>query len=123
MSEIQKYAGYNVLARKALMAGIPILTLILFLCLITVSVVVGLLVFGDVRTLIIPTILIFMLFAVKVACTDDSRAMDKLGWDIKGMFYRIRCQSKIVSFTSTDASESRRKNNVREWFKNNSTNR
>jgi low affinity Fe/Cu permease len=119
MSEIQKYAGYNVLARKALMAGIPILTLIIFLCLITVTAIGGLLIFGDERTLIIPTILSFMLFAVKVACTDDSRAMDKLAWDIRGMFYRLRCQSKIVSFTSTDTSEKRRKKNVHEWFKNN----
>lgn len=120
--EIQEYASYNVLARKPLIAGVPIITLLIFLCLILITGFGGILLFGIGKGLIIPIILGILLFCVRIKCMDDSRAMEGVWWDIKGAISRLICQSSITSFTSTNDSLKRRKENVREWIKNNTTN-
>lgn len=115
----QKYASYNALARKALIFGIPIVTLVIFICLIMVTGFGGVVLFGAAKGAIIPLMLCLVLFVIKIKCESDSRAMEALWFDIKGALYRLRCGSKVLSFTSTDDSPTRRKANVREWFKNN----
>ena len=119
MTERQKYASYNALARKPLIFGIPIQTLVIFMCLIMVTGFGGVMMFGAAKGLVAPLVLCFVLFAIKIKCENDSRAMEALWFDIKGALYRLRCGSKILSLTSTDNSPTRRKHNVREWFKNN----
>lgn len=119
MNEKQKYASYNVMARKGLIFGIPIITLVIFACLIMLTGFGGMLTFG-VKALVIPLILVFILFGIKIKCESDSRAMEAVWWDIKGGFYRLRCRSSVISFTSSPVhSISRRHKNVIEWVKNN----
>lgn len=120
--EIQEYASYNVLARKPLIAGVPIITLLIFLCLILITGFGGILLFGIGKGLIIPIILGVLLFSVRIKCMDDSRAMEGVWWDVKGAISRLICQSSVTSFTSTNDSLKRRKEYVREWIKNNTTN-
>ena len=117
--EIQEYASYNVLARKPLIAGVPIITLLTFLCLILITGFGGILLLGIGKGLIIPIILGFILFCIRIKCMDDSRAMEGVWWDVKGAMSRLICQSTVTSFTSIDNSPKRRKENVREWIKNN----
>ncbi len=120
--EIQEYASYNVLARKPLIAGVPIITLLIFLCLILITGFGGILLFGLVRGLIIPIILGIVLFSIRIKCIDDSRAMDGLLWDVKGAISRFSCQNSVTSFTSTKDSLKSRREIVSDWFKNNRTN-
>ena len=119
--EIQEYASYNVLARKPLIAGVPIITLLTFLCLILITGFGGILLFGMGKGLITPIILGFILFFIRIKCMDDSRAMEGVWWDIKGSINCLICQSTVTSFTSIDDSAKRRRGNVREWIKNNTT--
>nr|WP_017111676.1 VirB3 family type IV secretion system protein [Vibrio tasmaniensis] len=117
--EIQEYASYNVLARKPLIAGVPIITLLIFLCLILITGFGGILLLGIGKGLIVPIILALLLFCIRIKCMDDSRAMEGVWWDVKGAMTRLTCQSSVTSFTSTNDSPKRRKEHVREWIKNN----
>lgn len=117
--EIQEYASYNVLARKALIGGVPIITLLIFLCLILVTGFGGLYFFDVKKGLFIPCILGVVLFLIRLKCMDDSTALDRIPWDIKALFNRLMCGSNVISLTSTDNSINRRRENVREWIKNN----
>lgn len=117
----QEYASYNVLARKPLIGGVPIIMLLVFLCLILITGGAGILLFGPGVGLIIPAILSALLFCIRIMCMDNSRAVDGVWWDIKGALTRVICQSTVTSFTSTNDSQKWRRENVREWFKNNTT--
>ena len=119
----QEYASYNVLARKPLIAGVPIIMLLVFLCLILITGGAGILMFGPRVGLIIPTILSVLLFFIRIRCMDNSRAMDEIWWDIRGGLTRLICQSSVASFTSTNDSQKRRRENVRDWLKNNTVGR
>lgn len=120
-NKTQEYASYNVLARKPLIGGVPIIMLLVFLCLILITGGAGILLFGLGVGLVIPTILSTLLFCIRIMCMDNSRAMGGVWWDIKGALTRVICQSTVTSFTSTNDSQKWRRENVREWFKNNTT--
>lgn len=117
--ETQEYASYNVLARKPLIAGVPIITLLVFLCLMLVTGAGGIFLLGVGGGLIAPTLLAVMLFFIRIKCMDNSRAMSGVWWDVKGALSRIICHSIVTSFTSANDSATRRKQNVRDWIKNN----
>ena len=119
MNDIQEYASYNALARKALIAGVPVITLLIFLCLIFITGFVGIFLAGIKIGLILPVILAVILFCIKVACTDNSRAMEGVFWDFKGAITRVICKSSITSYSSHDNSPKKRRKNVTDWFKNN----
>jgi type IV secretion system protein VirB3 len=116
-SELQKYASYNVLARKALIVGVPIITLISFLVAMLFTFVLGMLFMGLLQGLIIPIILACILFMIRVKCMDDSRAMEGVMWDLKGALTRLQCRSTITSFTSNDTSISKRREQINEFYK------
>lgn len=113
-----EYSGYNSMAREPLMCGIPIIPLVLLLCLILITFALGIILFGFLKSFIMPVILLFVLFYIRFKCEDDSRAMGLFLWDIKGLFLRLSSGSFIISFTSTFDSNKRREKNVNEWFKN-----
>ena len=119
--EIQKYASYNVLSRKALIGGVPIITLVVFLFLILITGFLGAVVVG-LYGLIIPFILVCILFWIRGQCLENSRAMESVWWDFKGWLTRLQCRSSITSFTSTDNSLTKRREVIREWFNTNSNN-
>ena len=114
-----EYLTYNVLARKPLIWGVPVITLVALLCLMLLTGFAGVATLGMTKGLIFPALLTILLFFIRIVCIDNSRAMESLWWDIKGTLFRLRCQSSIVSFTSTDDSIKKRRQNVIEWFKNN----
>ena len=116
--ETQEYASYNVLARKPLIMGVPIVTLVVFLLLILGTGFGGMLMFGFAKALIIPTLLFVTLLFIRLRCKTDSRAMESMFWDIKAAVSRLICQSEVTSFTSTDDSHSRRRARINEWYKN-----
>lgn len=120
-NETQNYASYNALSRKALIWGIPIIPLVLFLCLILTTAFVGGFLFG-IYGLIIPLFLICVLFWIRIQCLEDSRAMESVWWDFKGWITRVQCRSTITSLTSTDASIKKQREVIREWFNINSRN-
>jgi type IV secretory pathway VirB3-like protein len=117
-AEKDNYASYNVLNRKALIFGIPIITLVILLCVALAFAAIGMKMFGIVG-LMPSMIVLFVLFIIRVLCQDDSRALDRICWNIKSAWYRFRCRSTITSFTSVCSSTTKRKQNAREFFKNN----
>jgi len=117
-TEKTQYASYNVLNRKALIAGIPIITLVILLCVALALAAIGMKLFGIVG--LMPSMLVlFVLFVIRVLCQDDSRALDRIAWSLKATWYRFKCRSTITSFTSVCSSTTKRKQNAREFFKNN----
>lgn len=119
--ETQKYASYNVLSRNALIFGIPIITLVIFLCLMLATAFIGGSFFG-IYGLIVPLLLGCCLFWVKIECQNNSRAMESLWWDFKGWITRVKCRSSITSFTSTNDTLKKRKEKIREWFASHTNN-
>lgn len=117
-TETQEYASYNVLARKPLIMGVPIITLVVFLLLILATGFGGMLLFGFAKGLVIPTLLIVTLLFIRLQCKTDSRAMESMWWDAKAAVSRLICQSEVTSFTSTDDSTIRRRARINEWYKN-----
>ncbi len=113
----QNYASYNVLARKALIAGVPIVTLLILLGLILLTAVLGVSALGLLRGIIIPLLLGGVLFSVRVMCMDDSRAMEAVLWDFKGAITRLQCRSNVTSFSSVDESLKKRKEQINEFYK------
>jgi type IV secretion system protein VirB3 len=116
-TDLQKYASYNVLARKALICGVPILTLISFIIGMLFTGVIGVVTLGLIKGLITPLILAGGLFVIRVKCMDDSRAMEGVVWDMKGALTRLVCRSTVTSFTSTNDSKSKRKEDIHEFYK------
>jgi len=104
------------------MLGLPIIPLLIMSSLILLTVFFGLKFYG-LYSLIVPLILILILFILRIKCMDDSRALSFLVWDFKGLLYRLRSGSSVVSFTSTVSNEKRRKEHVCDWFKDNTTSR
>ena len=113
---LQKYASYNVLARKALMAGVPVITLIIIITLILFTGVIGILTMGLIKGVITPLLLCALLFYIRVKCIDDSRAMEGVMWDLKGALSRLKCRSNVTSFTSIDESDKKRRSQINEFY-------
>ena len=113
----QRYASYNVLARKALIFGVPIIALVSFLVAILFTGVIGVSWLGFPRGIILPLILAGLLFTVRVMCMDDSRAMEGVLWDFKGALTRLLCRSTVTSFTSTNDSKAKRREQIHEFYK------
>lgn len=113
----QRYASYNVLARKALVFGVPIIALISFLVAILFTAVIGVSWLGFPRGVIIPLILVGLLFTIRVMCMADSRAMEGVIWDFKGSITRLLCRSNVTSFTSTNDSKKKRRERIHEFYK------
>ncbi len=120
-SELQKYASYNVLARKALICGIPIITLISFLVAMLFTGVLGIMWLGLLKGIITPLLFGMGLFIIRVKCMDDSRAMEGVVWDLKGGMTRLVCRSNVTSFTSTNECKIKRKKDIHEFYKLHST--
>lgn len=116
MQEKQEYLSYNVLARKALMFGVPVITFLILLFLIVASFFAGIVLFGA-AGLIAPLFLTALLFGIRLVCMDDSRAMESVMWNVRGALSRLRCQSSVVSFTSTNDTPTKRKDHVRQFIK------
>ncbi|MGF1872003.1 conjugal transfer protein traD [Photobacterium indicum] len=119
---LQAYASYNVMARKALIGGVPIILLVATMGVMLITGFAGVLWLGFGLGMIIPSVLALGLFIVRVRCMDNSRAMDALQWELKGVWGRIRCRSSVTSFTSTNNATAKRKAHALEWFKNNTVN-
>ena len=117
--EIRKFACYNALNRNGLIGGVPIITLVIICALMLFTGIAGALLFGDFRAAIVPGLLALGLLFIKIICTDNSRAMESLWWDIKGAVFKIRCGSSVASFSSSSDSQKQRKVEISEWFKNN----
>ena len=117
MQDKQEYASYNVLARKPLMFGVPpIITFLILLVLIVASFFAGIVLFGA-AGLIAPLFFVALLFGIRLVCMDDSRAMESVMWNVRGALSRVLCQSSVVSFTSTNDTSKKRKDHVRQFFK------
>ena len=115
-----QYASYNVLSRKALIFGVPILLLVSILCAALVTGFSALFIWG-MKGMLVPVLFAFALLGVRIQCQDDSRAMDRLRWNAKSGLSRLRCQSTITSFTHLNVSPMKRKQDVKDFFKNNPT--
>lgn len=113
---LQKYASYNVLARKALIYGVPIITLVLFIALILLTGIVGILWLGLIKGIIAPLLLTGILFVIRIMCMDDSRAMESVVWDLKGIMTRLICRSNVTSFTSINDCKTKRREHIHEFY-------
>jgi type IV secretion system protein VirB3 len=111
------YATYNSLNRNPLVWGVPILILISLGFLIVLSAFIGAILLGDWRALIVPVLLALIVLFIKVACMDDSKAVESLKWNFKGVWTRILCKSRVASYSSIDSDQIKRKEIVYEWFK------
>jgi len=112
----KQYASYNVLARKALIAGVPIISLLIMLMLILVTSVLGVMWFGLAKAFIIPILLGLLLFGIRIKCMEDSRAMEDVLWDAKGAMSRVVCRSNVTSFTSYHTCPKARRAQINDFF-------
>ena len=117
MEEKQEYASFNVLSRKPLVMGVPIMILVGFSFAILGSAVFGFILFPIKVAFIIPAILLFGLVVIKFMCEEKSNAMDDLQWTIKGALMRLEQKSIIFSVSPHSDSESMRKEKIHEFFK------
>jgi type IV secretory pathway VirB3-like protein len=115
--KLQKYASYNVLARKALIYGVPIIPLVTLLIAILFTGFIGITSLGFTRGIIVPLILTGLLFFVRVISLDDSRAIESIIWDFKAAMTRLICRSSVTSFTSIDDSKEKRRALINEFYK------
>jgi type IV secretion system protein VirB3 len=115
--KLEKFATYNGLARVALMYGIPIIPLISLCIAALFTGVIGIMLVGVIKGLVLPIICMAMLFGIRVMCLDDSRAIEALTWDIKGALTRVICRSTVTSYTSINETKSKRKDVIREFYK------
>lgn len=115
----QAYASYNIMARKALIGGVPIILLITTFGVMLITGFIGVVSFGFKVGMILPVLLAIGLFIVRVRCMDNSRAMDMVQWDVRALWGRLRCRSSVTSFTSINHHKVKRKAHALEWFKNN----
>ncbi|WP_261887508.1 conjugal transfer protein TraD [Vibrio aerogenes] len=120
--EPELYASYHSLSRQPLIAGIPVITLVIGFALVLLTTVLALLTVG-LTGLVVPALILFGLLYIRIRCAEDSRATEEMRWELKGMQIRLMCRSNMISFTSIDESERRRKEDVSEWIKNNTSDR
>jgi len=114
----QLYASYNVLARKALVFGVPIITLVILLILTLVTAALGIITLGFFKGIIAPIICVGTLFVIRVMCMDDSRAMEDVYWNARGLLSRLKCRSNVISYSSDDGTVTRRRETINDFFKN-----
>ena len=117
MEEKQEYASFNVLSRKPLVGGVPIMILVGFSFAMLGSAVLGFIFLPTKIAFIIPAILLFGLVVIKFMCEEKSNAMDDLQWTIKGALMRLQQQSIIFSVSPHANSENMRKEKIHEFFK------
>jgi type IV secretion system protein VirB3 len=111
-----EYLSYNVLARKALYRGVPfMLGLIIFILIILSSFLA--LALSSKLLIIIPASLILLLFVIKVISENDSLAVDKLKWSIKGLILRIKQRSFILNISPKLTSDKKRTERISDFFK------
>ncbi|HHY0508169.1 TPA: conjugal transfer protein TraD [Vibrio parahaemolyticus] len=113
-----QYASYQSLARKPLVAGIPVIALVIGCGLMLLTGFLGLAFFGA-KGLVLPALIALVLLYIRIRSMEDSRAIEEMKWEAKGFLTRLRCQSSMISFTSIDDHPIRRKQHVSEWLKNN----
>lgn len=114
-----EYASYNAFGRVALLFGVPIIPLIMMVILILGSGFYGVVNYGAVG-LTPALLLIIVLIALRLKCTDNPRALGALWWQFRGILLLLQCRGSIVSLTSMPDPKQRRLNRVREWIKHNS---
>lgn len=113
MEERQHYASYNSLTRKALVFGVPLMTLVGFSFAIIISAVIGLFIFPTWVACIVPALLCCCLFAIKLMCETRSNAMDDVVWIVKGLMLRLKHQSIVLVISS----ENKRKERINDFFR------
>ena len=116
---MQQYASYNVLARRPLMFGLPIIPLLILLIAMVASFFAGIFWLGLVG-LVFPVFFAGVLFTLRLMCMEDSRAIESLKWDFRGGLSRLLCRSSIVSLSSTNDTQQRRKAYVSQFLKDHS---
>ncbi|MCG9625410.1 conjugal transfer protein TraD [Vibrio mediterranei] len=119
--ERELYASYNSLSRKPLIGGIPVIALVMGCGAMLLTGFGGLAFFGA-KGLVLPAFFALGLLYIRIRSMEDSRAIEDIQWELKGLLTRLRCQSTTLSFTSMDNQTAKRKSHVSEWFKNNSPN-
>lgn len=115
--EKTKYISYNGLSRKALVFGVPMMTLVAFAFAIILSFVVGIATLPTKFALIAPAILCMVLFGVKMMCEDKSNAMDDIVWIIKGALLRFKHQSIVLTVSSQADSDKIKKEKINDFYK------
>lgn len=121
MEEYEKvgYLSFNAMSRKPQVFGIPMMILVFSGIFIVLSAIAGALFFEDVRALFFPLLGIAWLFIVRLVSVNDSRAMEKLSWRLKGLIYLFKCRSSVASFSSNiNKNDKEVKRYVSEYFKN-----
>ncbi|GIU48876.1 hypothetical protein TUM4438_31250 [Shewanella sairae] len=114
------YASYNMLARKPLMFGVPLLTLIAIAFGVVVSTGAGMLFLESIPLILItPITLICILFGLRILCENDSRAMDNLAWVVKGFALRLKVKSTVCSISPQLDAPELKKEKIHDFFKHN----
>lgn len=117
-NETDKYLTYKGFGRKPLVWGIPLIPFVSIIFPLILSLFLGIRFMG-MSGLIIPTILAFILFFLKMQCVNDSNALTKLYWIYKGFFLRLLVGSFTLKVSPTDKKITRKKLN--EFYRQYST--
>lgn len=119
--EKSQYLSYGGLGRVPLMWGIPLFPFLIFSFLTVASAVAGFMVLGFLFGLILPTFFSLCLFAMRLICEDDDRAIERLTWKLKGAAIFVKNGRKLIAVGSDFISTAERKRNAYRFFKENTS--
>ncbi|WP_050799218.1 hypothetical protein [Vibrio ichthyoenteri] len=114
--EQDEYLSYNMLARKPLVGGVPLMLGLLMLILIVFTTFIAVFL-GSILFATIPFSLAISLFVIKFLCEDDSRAVDKIKWTMKGLALRLVHHSMTIQVSPQLTSKKKRSERINDFFK------
>lgn len=110
------YLSYNMLARKPLVGGVPLMLGLAMLIAIVITVFIAVLA-ESILLATIPFVLLISLFVIKFLCEDDSRAVDKMKWTVKGVLLRLQHQSMVINISPQLTSSKKRSERINDFYK------
>lgn len=116
MDEENKYISYNMLARNPLTYGVPFMLGLVMLFLIVASVFLAIIV-GYKFLWLIPFTLLFLLVAIKLVSENDSRAVEKLSWKIRALFFRLKFGGILLNVSPQLTSKTKQREKINDFFK------
>ncbi|TLS73427.1 hypothetical protein [Photobacterium damselae] len=116
LNEKEQFFSYNMLARKPLVGGVPLMLGLSLLVAIVLTAFIAVIA-GSILIGTIPFTLIICLFVIKFICEDDSTAVDKMQWVAKGFLLRLKHKSMYLTISPELSSCKKRSERINDFFK------
>ncbi|UCQ29608.1 VirB3 family type IV secretion system protein (plasmid) [Edwardsiella tarda] len=100
MNEDEKnYATYNGLNRPAMVAGVPLILLLVVGFLAVFGGFAAILLWG-LSGLLVPSLCFLFLFIIRLICENDPNALRVLKLQLNGLFLKVKHRDVVIGFSS-----------------------